>query len=65
MDKTMASPWTLWSPQVQPAATGRRPQRRRRRLRSAQEGALIRRLGLVDFCRRSHPKLALGALGRK
>ena len=48
MDKTMASPWTLWSPQVQPAATGRRPQRRRRRLRSAQEGALIRRLGLVD-----------------
>ena len=48
MDKTMASPWTLWSPQVQLDAAGRRPQRRRRHLRSAQEGALIRRLGLVD-----------------
>ena len=48
MDKTMASPWTLWSPQVQPDTAGRRPQRRRRRLRSAQEGASIRRLGLDD-----------------
>ena len=47
MGITLASPWTLWSPQVQPAASGRRPQRRQRHLRTAQAGALIRRLGLV------------------
>ena len=54
MGMTLASPWTLWSPQVY-----RVDQQREyplgddhsdddARYRTAQAGALIRRLGLVD-----------------
>ena len=50
MDKTMASPWTLWSPQVYTGfpPLGDDDSDDDARYRTAQAGALIPRLGLVD-----------------
>ena len=48
MGMTLASPWTLWSPQVYKWPLGDDHSDDDARYRTAQAGALIRRLGLVD-----------------